>query len=317
VAHCLVTGGAGFIGSHLVERLLHFGHSVRVLDNLSTGSPENLAEVASRIEFLEGPVENTRLCQRAVRGIDWVFHQAAVASVPASIRRPRVTHNSAATGTLVLLDCARRAGVQRVILACSSSCYGDLSTPPLSETHPLQALSPYAAAKLSAEFYAEAFSRSYSIETVRLRYFNVFGPRQDPRGPYAAVIPLFVEALLSGRQPVIFGDGQQSRDFTHVDNVTAANLLAAQVPGVSGRVFNIAGGRPLAVLELLHAVCRVLNVPCEPKLAPARTGDILHSWADISAATRDLGYHVERSLEEGLRQTIAWYAARQSPPRTD
>lgn len=317
MAHCLVTGGAGFIGSHLVERLLNSGHTVRVLDNLSTGSPRNLAGVASRIEFLEGAVENTRLCRRAVRGIDWVFHEAALASVPASVRRPRATHDSASTGTLVLLDSARRAGVQRVILACSSSCYGNLSAPPLTETSPLQALSPYAAAKLSAEFYAEAFSRSYPLETVRLRYFNVFGPRQDPGGPYAAVIPLFVEALLSGRQPVIFGDGRQSRDFTHVDNVTAANLLAAQAPDLSGRVFNIAGGRPLAVLELLRTICRLLDVPCEPRLAPPRSGDILHSWADISAATRDLGYRVERSLEEGLRQTVAWYAARHSSSRPD
>ncbi|MFN8855063.1 MAG: SDR family oxidoreductase [Planctomycetaceae bacterium] len=308
MAHCLVTGGAGFIGSHLVERLLREGHKVRVLDDLATGSPANLAAVQHEIEFVKGQVQNTRACQRAVRGIDWVFHHAALASVPASVRQPRATHDSASTGTLVLLDCCRRADVERVVIAGSSSCYGDRSAPPLTEQHPLQALSPYAAAKLSSEFYAEAFAPAYPLETVRLRYFNVFGPRQDPRGPYAAVIPLFVDALLSGRQPVIYGDGRQSRDFTHVDNVTAANLMAAQTPGLSGRVYNIAGGQPLSVLELLQRICQILNIPCDPRHAPPRTGDILHSWADISAATRDLGYHLETSLDAGLRQTVAWYA---------
>lgn len=309
MARFLVTGGAGFIGSHIVDRLVADGHQVRVLDDLCTGKLSNIEQHGRRIEFLKGAVQDPAACQQAVEGIDIVFHEAALASVPLSVDRPLETHAACTTGTLVLLDACRRAKVKRLVYAASSSCYGDAPEMPKREDHVPMAVSPYGAAKLAGELYVEAFAHTYGLETVRLRYFNVFGPRQDPKGPYAAVIPLFVAALLDGRRPVIFGDGSQSRDFTYVANVVAANLLAAQVPGVSGRVFNLACGASLSVGDLLRHICRILDLPFDPQYAPPRTGDILHSWADITAARRDLGYEVQVSLEEGLETTVRWYAA--------
>ncbi len=305
----LVTGGAGFIGSHLVDRLVRDAHSVRVLDDLSTGKLANIEPHRDSVELIQGTVQDPAACQRAVEGVDVVFHEAALASVPLSVDRPLDTHAACATGTLVLLDACRRAGVKRLVYAASSSCYGDVPEMPKRENHLLMALSPYGAAKLAGELYVEAFAHTYGLETVRLRYFNVFGPRQDPKGPYAAVIPLFVAALLDGRRPKIFGDGTQSRDFTHVANVVAANLLAATVPGISGRVYNLACGESLSVAELLRQICRILDRPFDPEFAPPRTGDILHSWADISAVRKDLGYQVEMPLEAGLEETVRWYAA--------
>lgn len=305
----LVTGGAGFIGSHIAERLVSEGASVRVLDNLSTGSLNNLAHLEGRVEFVQGDLLDLHAVGRAIEGVDVVFHEAALASVPRSIALPRETHDACVTGTVNLLDAARKGGVRRIVYAASSSAYGNSPIMPKTEAQLPEPLSPYAAAKLAGELYLQAFAHSYGLETVRIRYFNVFGERQDPNSPYSAVIPLFVSAILSGKQPTIYGDGSQSRDFTYVGNVVSANLKAAIAPNVSGKVYNAACGGSLSVLELLKEICDQLDKPFEPFFAEPRTGDVLHSWADISAAERDLGYRVEISLREGLRRTVAWYAA--------
>jgi UDP-glucose 4-epimerase len=310
VTKYLVTGGAGFIGSHLVASLIDRGETVRVIDDLSTGRAENLAHLpANRIEFVRGDIADSQAIAEAVCGIEVVFHHAALASVPRSIELPLETHAACVTGTVTLLDACRRHGVRRVVYAASSSCYGNQEQMPKTESQLPQVLSPYAAAKLAGELYCESFAACYPLETVRLRYFNVFGPRQDPKSPYSAVIPLFVSALLSGRRPTIFGDGSQSRDFTHVDNVVAANLRAAFATDVSGKVYNIACGSSLSVLDLLKELCRLLGKPFNPEFGPARAGDVQHSWADISAAQRDLGYDPTTDLHEGLRQTVEWYVA--------
>ncbi len=305
----LVTGGAGFIGSHLATRLVEDGHSVRVFDNLSTGSLDNLTHLGDRVEFLHGDVADQRSVERAVEGVDIVFHQAALASVPRSVELPLDTHAACVTGTIMLLDACRRSDVRRVVYAGSSSAYGNQPSMPKHEGQVPEVLSPYAAAKLAGELYCESFASSYDIETVRLRYFNVFGPRQDPNSPYSAVIPLFVAALLDGRRPKIFGDGSQSRDFTFVGNVVEANIRASEAPGVSGNVYNVACGSSLSVLDLLQEICDRIGVPCDPEFAPPRTGDVLHSWADISAAERDLGYAPVVGLSDGLRETIDYYVA--------
>lgn len=305
----LVTGGAGFIGSHLATGLVEDGHSVRVLDNLSTGSTRNLAHLEGRITFLRGDLTDADLVARAVDGVEVVFHQAALASVPRSVEKPLETHHACVTGTVMLLDASRRAGVRRVVYAASSSAYGNQPVMPKHEGQVPEVLSPYAAAKLAGELYCESFAASYPLETVRLRYFNVFGPRQDPNSPYSAVIPLFVAALLSGKQPTIYGDGTQSRDFTYVDNVVHANIQAAQAEGASGKVYNVACGESLNLLDLLRNICEQLGKPFAPNFAPPRVGDVKHSWADISAAQRDLGYSVRVDLDEGLRRTVEWYAS--------
>ena len=304
----LVTGGAGFIGSHLATRLVQDGCDVRVLDNLSTGSLANLDHIRDQIEFVECDLTDRAGVAEAVAGVGVVFHQAALASVPRSIDLPLDTHEACVTGTVVLLDACRKAGVRRVVYAGSSSAYGNQPVMPKHEAQLPSVLSPYAAAKLAAELYCEAFASSYDLETVRLRYFNVFGPRQDPNSPYSAVIPLFVAALLSGKRPTIFGDGEQSRDFTFVDNVVEANILASRASGVSGNVYNVACGGSISVNQLLRMICEELGKPFNPHYAPPRTGDVRDSWADISAAERDLGYRVQVSLEDGLRQTIRYYA---------
>ena len=303
----LVTGGAGFIGSHLAARLVEEDHQVRVLDNLSTGSLDNLDHVGDSIEFIEGDLTDESCVKRAVEGIDIVFHQAALASVPRSVEHPLDTHQACVTGTVNLLDACRRAEVRRVVYAASSSAYGNQEDPSKVEHQLPQVLSPYAAAKLAGELYCEAFASTYGLETVRLRYFNVFGPRQDPASPYSAVIPLFVSALLAGRTPVIFGDGSQSRDFTFIDNVVEANLAASQAEGVSGKVYNIACGESVTVLEVLQAICRQLDRPCEPEFLPPRVGDVLHSEADITRAQTDLSYRVAVDFGEGLQKTVASY----------
>lgn len=309
----LVTGGAGFIGSHIVERLVSQGETVRVLDNLSTGALDNVSRHGSQVEFVEGDLRDRSVVADAVRGVEVVFHQAALASVPRSVENPLETHEACVTGTVTLLDACRKAGVRRVVYAASSSAYGNSPTMPKVETHLPEVLSPYAAAKLAGELYLECFAATYGLETVRLRYFNVFGPRQDPNSPYSAVIPLFVAALLEGRTPTIFGDGTQSRDFTYVANVVGANLKGAAAKGVSGRVYNVACGSSLSVNDLLKKICRLLEVPFAPNYAPPRTGDVLHSWADISAARRDLGYTTEVDLDDGLRRTVEYYARQFQP----
>jgi UDP-glucose 4-epimerase len=307
MAVCLVTGGAGFIGSHLVEALVRAGHQVRVLDNFSTGKVENLAAVADEIDLISGDVCHETTVAQAVAGCELVFHQAALASVPRSLEDPLATHAACATGTLVVLHEARKAGVRRVVYAASSSAYGNQPQPQKRETDLPSPLSPYAAAKLAGEMYCAAFWHSYGLQTVALRYFNVFGPRQDPRGPYAAVIPLFILALLEGRAPVIYGDGRQTRDFAYVENVVQANLLAASVPHAAGQVFNVGSGTAISLLDLLAELNRILGTDIAPQFQPPRAGDVRDSLADITRAREVLGYRPAVSLAEGLRRTVEYY----------
>jgi UDP-glucose 4-epimerase len=308
MAQCLVTGGAGFIGSHIVHALAARGDKVRVLDNLSTGKRTNLAAVAGDVEFVEGDLSDAAAVGRAVAGCEVVFHEAALASVPRSVEAPLESHAACATGTLNVLDQARRAGVRRVVYAASSSAYGNQPTPRKKETDLPSPLSPYAAAKLTGELYCEAFWHSYGLETVALRYFNVFGPRQDPRGPYAAVIPLFIKAIQEGERPKIFGDGGQTRDFTYVENVVAANLKAAAAPReAAGRVFNVGNGVAISLLDLLNELSRILGKKIEPIFAPERVGDVRDSLADISLARSVLGYEPIVDLPTGLVPTVEYY----------
>lgn len=303
----LVTGGAGFIGSHIAEALVARGDEVRVLDNLSTGFLSNLDPIRDHAEFIEGDLVDADLVRDAVQGVDCIYHQAALASVPRSVETPLETHAACVTGTLTLLDAARKAGVRRLIYAGSSSAYGDQPISSKRETDLPAPISPYGAAKLAAEYYSQAFTATYGFETVTIRYFNVFGPRQDPGSPYSAVIPLFLTSILSGRQPVIYGDGLQSRDFTYVANVVHANLLAADAPGVAGRVLNVANGRSITLLEMLDAMNRLLGTGVKPIHAPPRSGDIRESMADITLARQLLGYEPQVGFEEGLRRSIEYY----------
>jgi len=303
----LITGGAGFIGSHITHALVQRGHRVRVLDNLCTGYRQNLAEVAADIEFIQGDVADESVVARALQGVELVYHQAALASVPMSLERPLDTHRACVTGTVNVLHQAVRAGVRRVVYAASSSAYGDRPYSAKREIDLPQVLSPYAAAKLAGELYLEAFHHSFGLETVGLRYFNVFGPRQDPASPYSAVIPLFVTRLIRGQQPIIYGDGGQSRDFTFVGNVVHGNVLAGEAPDVAGHVINLADGRSTTLLQLLRLLARLLNVPADADFQPARVGDVRESLADISVARKLLQYEPPTSLEDGLIQTIEYY----------
>ncbi len=303
----LVTGGAGFVGSHLVDALLLQKAHVRVLDNLSTGRLSNLSHVASQIEFLQGNLEDAAIVKKAVTDVDVIFHQAALASVPRSVADPLATHHACVTGTVTLLDEARRAGVKRVVYAGSSSAYGNSVWDSKRESDLTGPLSPYAAAKLACEQYCRAFFESYGLETVCLRYFNVFGPRQDPEGPYAAVIPKFITRMMNGQPPIIFGDGLQSRDFTFVGNVVRGNLAAATASGVGGNVYNIAMGRSYSLLDLVGALNENLGTQLPPLFEPARIGDVRDSLADISKARRELNYEPSTNFMEGIRLTLAEY----------
>ncbi|MEE8452078.1 MAG: SDR family oxidoreductase [Thermoguttaceae bacterium] len=303
----LVTGGAGFIGSHIAEALVERGDRVRILDNLSTGHLSNLDGFRDQVEFVEGDLIDADVVAKVVDGVDCIFHEAALASVPRSVEDPLATNAACVTGTLTLLDAARRAGVRRLVYAGSSSAYGDQPTSSKRETDLPAPISPYGAAKLAAEFYCQAFTSTYGFETVTIRYFNVFGPRQDPDSPYSAVIPLFLTALIEGRQPVIYGDGRQSRDFTFIANVVHANLLAADAQGVAGRTFNAANGRTTDLLTLLDTLNRLLGTDIKPKHEPPRVGDVMESLADITQARELLGYESVVGLEEGLRRSIDYY----------
>ena len=305
----LVTGGAGFIGSHIATRLADDGAKVRIFDNLSTGDIKNFSHLQGQIDFQQGDLRDYQQVTNAVKGIDVIFHQAALASVPRSVENPVESHDACVTGTVNLLDAARKNGVKRVVYAASSSAYGNQPVMPKHEGQVPQVLSPYAAAKLAGELYCEAFASSYDLETVRIRYFNVFGPRQDPNSPYSAVIPLFISALLSGKQPTIFGDGLQSRDFTFVRNVVDANILASKAENVSGNVYNVACGDSLNLNDLLKMICEMLDSEFNPTYESARTGDVKHSWSDISAATRDLGYQPQTDLRTGLQETVDYYVS--------
>src|SRR5262245_11411809 len=303
----LVTGGAGFIGSHLVEALIRRGDRVRVLDSLVTGNLRNLGQFRHQVEFVEADLNDASAVVQAVEGCEIVFHQAALASVQRSIDDPLATHETCATGTLRLLDCARKAGVRRVVYAASSSAYGNQPTPRKLESDLPSPLSPYAAAKLAGELYCEAFWHSYGLATVGLRYFNVFGPRQDPHGPYAAVIPLFIQAVLSGKRPTIYGDGLQTRDFTYVGNIVHANLLAAAAPNAAGRIVNVGSGQATNLLDLLTALNELAGTRVEPIFAPPRPGDVRDSLAEINLARDVLGYDPKCDLRSGLELTLAYY----------
>ena len=303
----LVTGGAGFIGSHIAEALVQRHDKVRVLDNLSTGHLSNLDPIRDRIEFVQGDLLDTETVERVVDDVDCIFHQAALASVPRSVKDPLATNAACVTGTLTLLDAARRAGVRRLIYAASSSAYGDQPFSSKRETDLPGPLSPYAVAKLAGEHYCRAFTATYGFETVAIRYFNVFGPRQDPNSPYSAVIPKFITAILSGKQPTVYGDGLQSRDFTYVENVVLGNLLAADAQGIDGQVFNVACGGNITLLELLESLNTLLKTDVKPIFEKPRPGDVRQSLADISRARKLLDYEPRVGLHEGLARSIAYY----------
>lgn len=303
----LVTGGAGFIGSHLVEALVGDKHRVRVLDNFVAGKLENLRAVRGKVEVQRGDCADPAVARRAVRGIEVVYHEAAVPSVARSVADPILSHRANATGTLVMLTAAREAGVGRFIYAGSSSVYGDVPTLPKRETMEPHPRSPYAIAKLTGEHYVRVFAALYGLETLTLRYFNVFGPRQDPNSPYSGVISRFVTALLRRSTPVINGDGRQTRDFTYVDNVVDANVRALTARGLSGQAVNVATGTRVSLRALLAALGRELKRPAKARYGPVRAGDIRHSLADIRLARKLLGYRPSVGFDTGLERTVEWY----------
>ncbi|HKN96099.1 MAG TPA: SDR family oxidoreductase [Pseudonocardiaceae bacterium] len=299
----LVTGGAGFIGSHLVDALLSAGHSVRVLDDLSSGS---IDLVPIDVEFIKGSVSDVRAVQRAVADVEVVFHQAAHRAVLRSVEHPLTTDEANTHGTLAMLKASVDAGVRRLVFASSSSVYGGAETMPTPETTRLNPRSPYAVSKLAGEHYCRCFAELYPLETVALRYFNVYGPRQRPDSAYALVIPLFMQALIDGESPVVHGDGRQSRDFTYIDDVVRANLAAAEAPGdvCSGKAYNVAGGASYSLLELLDILGDTLGIEPRPVFEGPRAGDVRHTRADITAARRDLGHVPQVGFREGLRRTV-------------
>lgn len=306
----LVTGGAGFIGANLIISLLELGHEVRVLDNFSTGSLDNLQPVLKEIHLHCGDLRNIDDVRRATAGVEVVFHQAAFASVPGSVACPLAAHEINCTGTLNVFWAAWRAGVRRVVYASSSSVYGNSEVLPKVESMNACPESPYAATKLAGEIYGKIFNDLYGLETVGLRYFNVFGPRQNPESAYAAVIPRFINALLKGKQPEIYGDGKQSRDFTYVDDVVRANFAASQSVGAAGKVFNIAGGQRINLIDLLGMLKNITGSQVDAVYAESRPGDVKHSLASIDKAAGLLGYFPQTGIEEGLRLTVEWFAQR-------
>jgi UDP-glucose 4-epimerase len=307
----LVTGGAGFIGSHICERLLKEGHSVRVLDNFVSGKEANLESIGGDVDLIRGDICDARTVAEAMKGVSVVFHEAALGSVPRSVADPRTTHEVNITGTFNVLLAARDARVKRVVCASSSSVYGDTEALPKHEGMTPKPMSPYALSKVAGEHYISVFNRVYGFEAVGLRYFNIFGPRQDPQSQYAAVMPRFITALLEGRRPVIYGDGLQSRDFTYVENVVEANLLASEAAGVAGRSFNVACGGRYSLLDLLGKMKEMLGSPIEPIHEAPRAGDVRDSQASIEAARDAFGYRVLVDFEEGLRRTVEWFKGRQ------
>ncbi|MEO1498127.1 MAG: NAD-dependent epimerase/dehydratase family protein [Planctomycetota bacterium] len=303
----LVTGGAGFIGSHIATALAERGDRVRVLDDLSSGYEKNLSHLSDAVEFVRAGVCDAAAMDRACEGVEVIYHQAAMASVPASIRSPMDSHAACMTGTVQVLDSARRAGVRRVVMAASAAAYGDQLSAAKRETDPAKPLSPYAASKVASELYCQAFTEAFGLETVALRYFNVYGPRQDPGSEYSAVIPIFVTKLIAGERPTVFGDGMQSRDFVFVGDVVQANLLAADAADASGRVINVATGRHTTLLDLIAAINGALGSTVEPIFDEPRDGDIRESLADITIARQTLDYEPRVGLADGLKRSIDYY----------
>ncbi|MFO0627779.1 MAG: SDR family oxidoreductase [Polyangiales bacterium] len=304
----LVTGGAGFIGGHLVDALLAQGASVRVIDNFSTGRRSNLEHNLGRIELVEGDIADPEACARAMHGVDTVFHEAAIPSVARSVRDPVASNQANVSGTVMVLDQARKAGVRKLVYAASSSAYGDTPTLPKVETMTPAPLSPYAVSKLTGEHYVSVFGRLYGFETVSLRYFNVFGPRQDPASEYAAVIPKFVTTILDGGAPTVHGDGEQTRDFCFIENTVSANLLAAKAT-TRGEVVNVACGARISLNELLRRINALLGTDVKANYGPGRAGDVRDSLADISAAKKLLGYEILFDVQAGLEKTVRWFQA--------
>ena len=303
----LVTGGAGFIGSNIVEELLKQGAKVRIIDNFATGRKENLDPFKSKVDFREVDICDLGSLKTAVRGADFVLHQAAIPSVPKSVIDPITSHNADVTGTLHVLWAAKEAGVKRVVYAASSSAYGDSPQLPKQEDMPSKPISPYGLMKYVGEEYCRLFSQLYGLETVSLRYFNVFGPRQDPSSQYSGVLSRFITVMLAGERPVIFGDGEQSRDFTYVSNVVQGNLLACHASNAAGQMYNLACGRSINLNEVVGMLNRILKTDLRPVYDAPRVGDIKHSLAEISRATADLSYLPSIQFEEGLRMTVEWY----------
>lgn len=311
----LVTGGAGFIGSHLATRLVDLGHRVRVLDNYSTGHPENLAHLEGRVEMHEADLRDPAACERACRGVEFVFHEAAMGSVPKSIDDPQTSHDVNINGTFNLLRAAANAGVRRVIYAGSSSVYGDTNESPKHEGITPQPLSPYAVQKLTGEYYCSVFTRCFGLDTITLRYFNVFGPRQDPSSQYAAAIPAFATAILRGESPIVYGDGEQSRDFTHIDNVIDGNLLAMNAERTGGVAINLACGGQITINETIAAINRILGTKIKPQYLAPRAGDVRHSCADIRRARELLQFAPTVGFDEGLKKSIDFYRHLESAHR--
>lgn len=309
MAKYLITGVAGFIGSSLARAVLERGDEVRGFDNLSTGHPENIAEILGRIDFRQADISDRDALNDACGGVDYVLHQAAIPSVPKSVLDPLGSNAANLDGTVNVLIAARDARVKRVIFAASSSAYGDIPTLPKREDMFPSPISPYAVAKLASEYYLTCFYRCYGLETVSLRYFNIFGPRQDPTSPYSGVLAKFITQMLAGEQPTILGDGKQSRDFTYIDNAVHANLLACAAPAadVAGKVFNVATGRRVDLNETFAILKQIIGYRGEAAYGPERAGDVKHSLADLTEAERHLSYRPVVDFEEGLRRTIAWY----------
>jgi len=312
MATYLITGIAGFIGSSLARAVLAQGDKVRGIDNLSTGRIENLAEILDRIDFRKADLLDSKAVESACAGADYVLHQAAIPSVPRSVLNPLESNGANVDATVQLLVAARDAKVKRVVYAASSSAYGDTPTLPKHEEMPPNPISPYAVAKLAGEYYMTSFWRCYGLETVSLRYFNIFGPRQDPGSPYSGVLAKFITQMLKGEQPTIFGDGKQSRDFTYVENAVSANLLACRAPAdqVAGRVFNVAVGQRVDLNETFQALKKITGYDGDVRYAPERAGDVKHSLADLARSQKSLGYRPKIDFAEGLRRTVEWYRAR-------
>jgi UDP-N-acetylglucosamine/UDP-N-acetyl-alpha-D-glucosaminouronate 4-epimerase len=306
----LVTGGAGFIGSHIVETLLSQGHFVRVIDNFDTGNPENIRDFSGDLEVLEGSIADRATVQKAVSAIDYIFHEAARGSVPRSVADPIGTHDANVTGTINLLNAAHEAGVRRVICASSSSVYGETPTLPKEESMKPHPQSPYAVTKLMLEHYCEVFEKVYGLETVCLRYFNIYGPRQNPELQYAAVVPIFIKNMLRNKPCVIYGDGAQTRDFTYVEDCVSANLIAAKHPRAAGNVFNVACGDQISVLDLFPLIAEMTDYNREPVHETSRAGDVRHSRGSTERIRQQLSFQPATSLKKGLEKTIRWYQSR-------